>query len=232
MIHLDIEKTMLTSEGSRVMSIDVDIPDKSLTCVSGVSGVGKTTLIRMIAGLVKPDRGVISVGDHVFFDSFRRIDLKPQKRSVGFMFQDYALFPNMNVQQNIAFAQSSKEKNTDFVETLIMTFGLDALREQKVTKLSGGQKQRVALARALASNPEILLLDEPLSAIDAEMRSMLQEEILKAHQLLGTTTLMISHDSSEIARLATHVLHITKEKVCEIEIQKTQLQCASIRGDF
>jgi molybdate transport system ATP-binding protein len=224
MIHLDVEKKMLTSEGQRTMEVTVDIPDQSLTCVSGFSGIGKTTLIRMIAGLEKPDRGVIRVGERVLFDSARKINLLPQRRSVGYMFQDYALFPNMNVVQNITFAQSSDGKDPQLVDMLINTFGLEALQKQKVTKLSGGQKQRVALARALAAKPSILLLDEPLSAIDHEMRWALQQEIVKAHRMFGSTTLMISHDRDEIARLATHELHITKGKVNSVEVV-----CA---GDF
>lgn len=217
MIHIDVEKTMLTSDGNRVLSVDVDIPEKSLTCISGFSGVGKTTLIRMIAGLVRPDSGMIRIGDQTLFDSNLKINLSPQARNIGFMFQDYALFPNMNVEQNIAFAQSRASKDTSLIYSLIETFGLEALSKQKVTKLSGGQKQRVALARALASRPRVLLLDEPLSAIDSEMRISLQDEILKAHQLFDATTLLISHDKDEIARMATHILTITKEKVDKIE---------------
>lgn len=217
MIHIDVEKTMLTSDGNRVLSVDVDIPEKSLTCISGFSGVGKTTLIRMIAGLVRPDNGMIRIGDQTLFDSNLKINLSPQARNIGFMFQDYALFPNMNVEQNIAFAQSRASKDTSLIYSLIETFGLEALSKQKVTKLSGGQKQRVALARALASRPRVLLLDEPLSAIDSEMRISLQDEILKAHQLFDATTLLISHDKDEIARMATHILTITKEKVDKIE---------------
>lgn len=217
MIHIDVEKTMLTSDGNRVLSVDVDIPEKSLTCISGFSGVGKTTLIRMIAGLVRPDNGMIRIGDQTLFDSNLKINLSPQARNIGFMFQDYALFPNMNVEQNIAFAQSRASKDTSLIYSLIETFGLEALSKQKVTKLSGGQKQRVALARALASRPRVLLLDEPLSAIDSEMRISLQDEILKAHQLFDATTLLISHDKDEIARMAIHILTITKEKVDKIE---------------
>lgn len=217
MIHIDVEKTMLTSDGNRVLSVDIDIPEKSLTCISGFSGVGKTTLIRMIAGLVRPDNGMIRIGDQTLFDSNLKINLSPQARNIGFMFQDYALFPNMNVEQNIAFAQSRASKDTSLIYSLIETFGLEALSKQKVTKLSGGQKQRVALARALASRPRVLLLDEPLSAIDSEMRISLQDEILKAHQLFDATTLLISHDKDEIARMATHILTVTKEKVDKIE---------------
>jgi molybdate transport system ATP-binding protein len=120
------------------------------------------------------------------------------------MFQDYALFPNMTVEQNIQFAQP--EKNNSIVNELLTLFGLSEFRKRKPNSLSGGQKQRVALARALARKPQLLLLDEPLSALDAEMRMVLQDEIARAHQLLGVTALMVSHDLNEVFRLASQVL--------------------------
>jgi molybdate transport system ATP-binding protein len=127
------------------------------------------------------------------------------------MFQDFALFPNMTVEQNIRFAQP--EKNEASVNELLGIFGLTEFRSRKPGSLSGGQKQRVALARALARKPQLLLLDEPLSALDAEMRNTLQDEIAKAHQLLGVTTLMVSHDLNEVFRLATQVICLEKGMV-------------------
>jgi molybdate transport system ATP-binding protein len=216
MIHIDVERKMLTSDGERKLDIAVDIPQHSFTCVCGNSGSGKTTLLRMIAGLMKPDNGKIVIENNVVYDLSKKINLPPQKRHIGFMFQDYALFPNMTVEQNITFAQSY-DKDPSLIERLIETFGLDRLRKQKTYKLSGGQKQRVALARALASKPQILLLDEPLSAIDEELRTALQDEISKAHQLFSATTLMVSHDKTEVARMATHILYIGKEKIRSLQ---------------
>jgi molybdate transport system ATP-binding protein len=217
MLRIDIERKMLTSEGLRPLQIDVCIPDRELVAVRGKSGVGKTTLLRIIAGLLKPDRGFVRIGDTVVFDSAKKINRPPQQRDVGFMFQDYALFPNMTVEQNIAFGFCRKDTVCRFsTNDLIKTFDLTALRRQKPDKLSGGQKQRVALARALARQPKILLLDEPLSALDEEIRLALQQEILKAHNLLDLTTLMVSHDSREIQRMATAVMPIGYEKVKEI----------------
>lgn len=205
MIELNIRKQMLTSEGNRTLDVRINIPENSLTCISGPSGSGKTTLLRIIAGLVKPDEGLINMNTIPFFNSKEKINLTPQQRHVGYMFQDYALFPNMTVEQNIQFAQG-RIKDEKLINRLIYEFGLDNLRKQKPDKLSGGQKQRVALARAIAGKPRVLLLDEPLSAVDEEMRKNLQEEILKAHRLFSTTTLLVSHDKSEIERLATHLL--------------------------
>ena len=209
MIYLNVKRKMLTSDGERDLHVSVTIPNRSLTCICGPSGAGKTTLLRMLTGLMKPDNGKISIDDNVLYDSERHIDLTPQKRQIAYMFQDYALFPNMTVEQNISFAQNMR-KDTEWVDRLIRTFGLETLKKQKPHKLSGGQKQRVALARAIASKPRVLLLDEPLSAIDEDMRQNLQNEIRKAHEIFGATTLLVSHDSTEIKKLATHILSIDK----------------------
>jgi molybdate transport system ATP-binding protein len=213
MTYIDVERQMLTTEGKYLLQIDVQIPDTELVAVFGKSGAGKTTLLRMLAGLLKPNKGFIQIGNKVVFDSAKKINLPPQKRNIGFMFQDYALFPNMTVEQNIAFAKSN---NTALVNELIATFELEKLRRQKPDKLSGGQRQRVALARALARKPNILLLDEPLSALDEEMRHSLQQEILKAHRMFDFTTLMVSHDADEIQSMATKILVIGKEKVSQM----------------
>jgi len=195
---------MLTSEGKSLLKVDLEIADNELFCLFGHSGAGKTTLLRILAGLFKPDRGCISYNGEVWFDSDKKINLSPQQRNVGYMFQDYALFPNMTVRRNIEFAQ--KIKTPEEVEKLLNHFGLEALQKQYPTKLSGGQKQRVALARALAAKPNLLLLDEPLSALDEEMRLSLQDEILKAHEMLNSVTLLVSHDKEEVRKMASRVI--------------------------
>lgn len=212
MIYIDIEYRILTSEGSRILSVQTELPENQLICISGPSGIGKTTLLRMIAGLTKPDRGIIQVGDRIFYDSLNNINLSPQKRNIGFMFQDYALFPNMTVEENISFAQN-KVKDKAWVDTLIKSYGLDALRNQKPDKLSGGQKQRTALARTLAKKADLLLLDEPLSSIDSTMRIKLQNEILKTHAVFGSTTIVVSHDQDEVNKMAQCVLYMEYDQI-------------------
>lgn len=211
LIFIDIEKMIHTAQGSLKLSVQTSIQSGELVALFGPSGAGKTTLLRILAGLLPPDRGLIRFGNSVWFDSEKKINIAPQLRNIGMMFQDFALFPNMTVEQNIQFAQP--EKNKVAVNELLVLFGLQELRERKPNGLSGGQKQRVALARSLARKPQLLLLDEPLSALDAEMRNALQDEIARAHQMSGATTLMVSHDLNEVFRLATHVICIENGKV-------------------
>lgn len=211
LLSISIQHAMLTSEGKASLLIDIEIGSNELLCLFGHSGAGKTTLLRILAGLTKPDKGRIVFGNELWFDSEKKINLSPQQRNVGFMFQDYALFPNMSVEQNIRFAQ--KTKNTGEADNLISLFDLQTLKKQKPAKLSGGQKQRVALARALAAKPNVLLLDEPLSALDYDMRLSLQQEIGKAHRLLNTVTLLVSHDVQEVHNLASTVLMLKNGKV-------------------
>ena len=203
-LSISIQHAMHTSEGKKMLEVNTQIMPHELLCLFGHSGAGKTTILRILAGLTKPDKGRIAFGDTVWFDSEKKINLPPQQRNVGFMFQDYALFPNMSIEKNIRFAQ--KEKDEAEVEKLLNLFDLTELRHRKPGQLSGGQKQRVALARALAAKPSVLMLDEPLSALDCEMRAALQHEIRKAHQLLKTITLMVSHDKHEIVKLSTSVM--------------------------
>jgi len=211
MLHINIQHAMLTSEGTKTLEVNTEIETQELLCLFGHSGAGKTTLLRILAGLTKPDKGRIVFDDTVWFDSDKKINLPPQKRNVGFMFQDYALFPNMSVEKNISFAQ--KEKDMNEVEKLISLFDLQSLKKQKPDKLSGGQKQRVALARALAAKPTLLMLDEPLSALDWDMRTELQDEIIKAHLLLNTVTLLVSHDIQEVHKVASSVIMLKNGEV-------------------
>ena len=227
-IFIDVEKRMLTANGPLNLAVRSSIPSGELVALFGESGAGKTTLLRILAGLVAPDKGLIKFGSTVWFDSEKKINIPPQIRNISLMFQDYALFPNMTVEQNIQFAQPEKEQSK--VDELLVLFGLTEFRKRKPTGLSGGQKQRVALARALARKPQLLLLDEPLSALDAEMRITLQNEIAQAHQLLGVTTIMVSHDLNEVFRLATQVICIENGSITRTGKPEEVFSDSSISG--
>jgi len=186
------------------LNVDFTVPAGELAVLHGASGAGKTTLLRILAGLEQPDDGCIEVDGKTWFDQKQRICVPPQKRSVGFVFQNYALFPSMTVRRNLEFAAGRRKDPR--VDMLLEMVELEELQHRYPEKLSGGQQQRVALARALIRQPKILLLDEPLSALDEAMRGKLQEKILDLHQKLGLTTILVSHDRSEILRMADHVL--------------------------
>jgi molybdate transport system ATP-binding protein len=205
-IEIDVEKRLISHEGEMLLHARMVLENGKLFVLFGDSGAGKSTLLRILSGLTNPDKGYIRFGNRVLLDTARHLNLPPQERDVGFMFQDYALFPNMTVFENIMYAQKTRDKK--YTETMLEKFGLSEFADRKPEKLSGGQKQRVALARALARKPCLLLLDEPLSALDHKTRLVLQDEIMKAHKLNGTTTLLVSHDLSEVFKLAHEVIHI------------------------
>lgn len=207
MIDIHIEKKLKGAAGNFNLQVEVNIQEGELVAIYGESGVGKTSLLRIIAGLEKPDRGRLKVKGSIWCDTQKRHMLSPQKRHVGIVFQDYALFPHMTVIQNLTFALSKDEPHT-IVDELIEMMELKELSHQKPAQLSGGQKQRVALARALVSKPDVLLLDEPLSALDYRMRTKLQTYIKAVHQRFRITTLLISHDPGEVLRLADRVLEL------------------------
>ncbi len=205
MISAQLYKTLQGQNGTFALDASLQIAQGEFIAIYGPSGVGKTTLLRCLAGLDQAERGMIKVQSQVWFDSEKRIQSAPQQRHVGYMFQDYALFPNMTVRENLLFALR-KGANKHSVNTLLEMMALDELQHRKPDMLSGGQKQRVALARALASEPELLLLDEPLSALDPTIRARLQDEILRIQRSTGITTLMVSHDVGEVYKLANRVL--------------------------
>jgi molybdate transport system ATP-binding protein len=212
-MYMKLKKELLSSSGRMVLEVDTTIPLTKVTSLFGNSGSGKTSILRMLAGLMEPDEGYISVGDEVWFDSVNNINIPAQKRGIGFVFQDYALFPNMTVEQNISFGQEIED--LAFINNLLISFELTEFSDKKPMLLSGGQKQRVALARALARKPKLLLLDEPLNALDSEMRMNLQKEITNIHDNYGITTLLISHDIPEVFRLASHVIRINEGKIID-----------------
>ncbi|WP_052598652.1 sulfate/molybdate ABC transporter ATP-binding protein [Aureispira sp. CCB-QB1] len=194
---------------TRRLQVDLKLERGDFVAIYGKSGIGKTTLLRMIAGLSQADSGMLSVGQKTWFDSKKNINLPPQNRKVGFVFQDYALFPNMTVAENLQFANN----NPALIQKLLQQTNLAPLKNKKPNHLSGGQQQRVALARALMVESSILLLDEPLSALDYGLRREMQHLIADLHVQYQRTTLMVSHDVPEIINLANKLLVIDDNKV-------------------
>ncbi len=194
--------------------VSLSVGDKEIMVLLGPSGCGKTTLLKIIAGLMKQDNGDIVLNNRVIND------LPPQKRSVGFVFQDYALFPHKNVFENIAFGLKirklpEKEIKNRVYETM-NTLEIEHLKDKKISQLSGGQKQRVALARALVIDPEILLLDEPLSALDPVLREKLREELKNILKNIGVTGIYVTHDLAEAMILGDHIAIMNEGEIQQI----------------
>jgi molybdate transport system ATP-binding protein len=206
MIKIDIQKELHGSKGIMNLDINLNITQGDFVALTGLSGSGKTTLLRIIAGLENA-KGKIEVQDEIWLDD--KFELPVQKRKIGFVFQDYALFPNLNVQDNLLYVKKDKK----LASYLLEITNLSELKNRHPNSLSGGQKQRVSLCRAMMNKPDILLLDEPLSALDPSMRTKLQNEILTLHREFNTTTIMVSHDPSEIYRLASRVIVLDDAKI-------------------
>ncbi|GAB3011222.1 sulfate/molybdate ABC transporter ATP-binding protein [Spirosoma pulveris] len=211
MIHIDVVMPRLFTEGTRDLQVKLTIEPGTLTALIGPSGSGKTTLLRLLAGLENPAQGRITVEEEVWLDKEMKLNLSPQKRSIGFVFQDTALFPNMTVLENILFAVPKGQ--SDFAHELIKTTGLDAFINTKPLALSGGQRQRVALVRALVRQPKLLLLDEPFAALDAQSSEQLRQVLLDLHTRWSTTTLLVSHHEADVEALADRVVQLVQGRI-------------------
>ncbi len=214
MIEINIIKPLYTADGIINLKVNKKINKGDFLTLFGKSGSGKTTLLRILAGLETPKSGKIVVDKEIWFDSSKKINLAPQKRDVGFVFQDYALFPNMSVKKNLEFALKNKNEIKK-VDEILEIMEIKNLSNMKPELLSGGQKQRVALARTLMTNPKILLLDEPLSALDTTMRLKLQDELSLIHQKFNITSILVSHDISEVFKLSNRVFKINLGEIEE-----------------
>lgn len=212
MIYLDFQKKLYSTQGEVLLKVQCSLKMRELITLFGKSGAGKTTILRILAGLTTPDFGIIKVQDSIWFSSKDKINIPPQKREIGFVFQDYALFPNMSIEENLLFALP-KRGDKKHIEELLEIVELQNFRKVKPSMLSGGQQQRVALIRALVRNPKILLLDEPFSALDASMSQRLQEELLKIHQKFELTTFFVSHNLADVFYLSQYVLHLNNGMV-------------------
>src|SRR4051812_31820644 len=193
--------------------VSLEIRQSSFTAILGPSGCGKTTLLRCIAGLIDPDSG------HIYIGGTDVTKLPPFKRNLGFVFQRPAMFPHMTVYENVAWALQlrkwPKAKIKDRVMEMLKLVRLDPLSERTAHQLSGGQAQRVVIARALAPQPDVLLLDEPLSQLDAKLRDELKLEISMIHRATGCTTVMVTHDQAEALTIADNVLLMHEGRIVQ-----------------
>jgi molybdate transport system ATP-binding protein len=231
MMQLQLSKPLQGPLGTMQLDLSLRIEAKSFVVLTGPSGSGKTTLLRILAGL-ESAQGEITMNGAIWQQG--QNVLPPQQRNIGFMFQDYALFEHMSIEENLRFVANDPVLADELLE---MT-GLSALRQRRPQTLSGGQKQRVALCRALMRRPQLLLMDEPLSALDPTMRQQLQHDILLMHRNFGTTTIMVSHDPSEIYRMAERVIVLEYGKVVndgspkEVFLQTSGSQKFSFEGEL
>jgi len=210
-ILVDIEKDL----GGFFLKTKFEAGDEVLALLGG-SGCGKSLTLKCIAGIERPDRGHIEVDGVTLFDSEKHINLSPQQRRTGLMFQNYALFPNMTVLGNIsagARRESDKAKRGESVRAVMASYGLEPLADRYPRQLSGGQQQRVALARILVSAPRILLLDEPFSALDSHLRFRLEREMHKVARDFGKTVILVSHDRDEVFRLSDKIAVMNEGRV-------------------
>lgn len=204
MISINIEKKLKAYRGVQVLRIKKDFAPGIIARITGPSGAGKTTLLKMIAGLIKPDAGTITVNGTTWFDAKNNINLKPQQRIPGFVFQDYALFPNMNVQQHLEYATT----DSAWINRLLTIGKLDTFTTHKPEHLSGGQQQRLAILRALAIKPKLLLMDEPFSALDVKMKTGLIADLQVLFKELGATALIVSHNPQELDGISGDELEV------------------------
>ena len=210
---IDIEKTVTSERRSFTLRVRFRTQARR-TVIFGPSGAGKSLTLQAIAGLLRPDRGRIAFDGDAVFDSARHIDVPARRRGFGYLFQDYALFPRLNVRQNIAFGLQAGMRNPardaggDEVERWLRAFELVDVAAQRPSELSGGQRQRTALARALAHSPRALLLDEPFSALDPELRDRMRAELDELLQRVDVPVLMITHDRDDLAWFGDETLYL------------------------
>lgn len=217
MLKVSVKKT-IGDKKNVGLSLDVSFAvENGITVLLGASGSGKTSLLKLIAGIFAPDEGVIEVGGQTYFDSNRKINLPVQKRRVGYVFQNYALFPHLTAAQNIAYGIKSESAGKhEKALSILENFRLSHLEKRRPREMSGGEQQRIALARALASDPAIVLLDEPLSAVDISTRMDLLDEIDAAQKQANIPFIYVTHNEMEASRLARQRIILEQGKIISL----------------
>ena len=231
-LYVDIKKKF------KDFSLEVSFSNDNGTLgILGASGSGKSMTLKCIAGLTSPDEGIIRLGDRVLFDSAAKIDLKPQQRNVGYLFQSYALFPNMTVRKNIEIAYGGPKENIDkAVDELLQRYELTDLADRYPVQISGGQQQRTALARIFAYEPELILLDEPFSALDTYLRENMQAELKRIIKSYNGDVVMVTHSRDEAYKICDNLViledgqPVTKGKTQDIFTNPRNVASARITG--
>ncbi len=224
LLDLDISKTMRS--GQREFNLQLKYASSgNRLVILGPSGSGKSLLLQMIAGLLTPDSGYLKLAGRTLFDQQQRINLTPQQRQVAFLFQNYALFPHLNVRQNIAFGlrrglfNPRVNMHSERVDYWLDNFGLTAVQQQKPHQLSGGQRQRTALARALITEPRALLLDEPFSALDPDLRIHMRNELRELQECLAVPLILITHDVEDVKAFSDETLCLKDGRIDSVRQQ-------------
>lgn len=213
MLFVDIKKKL----GKFVLDVNFNTNSETLA-LFGPSGCGKSMTLKCIAGLETPDEGIIQLNGRTLFDSSKKINLRPQERKIGLLFQNYALFPNMTLKQNIAIGVPKATKNKeDIIEEIIRDFHLEGLDNNYPHQLSGGQQQRTALARMLVNSPEMLMLDEPFSALDDYLRWQMEQELISILKKHKGSALYVSHNGDEVFRISDKIAIMNNGKIEEID---------------
>ncbi len=216
----DVNKTYTRGNTRAVADLNLEIPASEFLCLLGPSGCGKSTTLRMIAGLENLTSGQISIGDKIVDANAEGIFVPPEKRHLGMVFQNYALWPHMTIEENIEFGLRIKKtpahERKTIIDTVLKKLGIEKYRKRYPSEVSGGQQQRVALARMIAVSPEVILLDEPLSNLDAKLRLDMRTELKRIHAELGSTFVFVTHDQWEAMTLATKIAVMNEGRLQQI----------------
>jgi molybdate transport system ATP-binding protein len=219
-LAVDIESLLRSPARSFRLRVRFTVGE-DLAVLYGPSGAGKSVTLQAIAGLMRPDAGVIGLGEERLFDSARGLDVPARHRGFGYVFQDYALFPHRTVRQNVAaalaplFGHRLGAEQQERVDALLASFELSAVASSYPSQISGGQRQRTALARALAAGPRLLLLDEPFNALDTDLRARMRREVLQVHERFRVPILLITHDLADVRTFGRQVIRIEDGRVVD-----------------
>ncbi len=207
-MHIRVQRR----QGDFQIGVDITGDAQGITALHGHSGAGKTSILNMVAGLLRPDSGRVSIRDFCMFDSVRGINLPPEKRHIGYVFQEGRLFPHLSVQSNLLYGRGRSANHVAGLEQIVELLGIGRLLERKPRSLSGGEKQRVALGRAILSSPRLLLMDEPLASLDSERKTELLPYIKRLNQEFRIPILYVSHVMEEIRAITDTVIFLANGK--------------------